>query len=82
MHQVCGTLSAAMADQTAFVLPKYENKTPSLACCEVCQRKFFTSKSYYNAPYGAEVYLRSKFDRHDCLEELSKTKKAVWGTRF
>jgi hypothetical protein len=53
----------------SFVILKYVNKTPSLASCANCQRKFFTPSSYYRDPLGAEQYLREKFDDHNCPEE-------------
>ena len=65
-----------IADHTAFVVLRSVNKTPSLASCTNCQRKFFTPSSYYNDPYRAEQYLRTKFDLHDYFEQ-GKTKKAA-----
>ena len=56
----------ATADRGNFIVLKRVNKTPSLASCGRCQRKFFTPNTYYNDPYGAEEYLQSKFDLHDC----------------
>jgi hypothetical protein len=65
-----------MADRTAFVVLRSVSKTPSLASCTKCQRKFFTPSSYSNDPNGAEQYLRTKFDLHDCLEQ-GKTKNSA-----
>ena len=58
-----------MADRTFLIVLKYVNKTPSLASCAKCQRKFFTPNTYFNDPKGAEQYLLDKFDFHDCSEE-------------
>ena len=55
------------AQRTDFVILRLVNKTPSMASCTKCHRKFFTPNSYYNDPIGAEQYLRTKFDLHDCL---------------
>jgi hypothetical protein len=54
-----------MAQRTDFVILRSVNKTPSMASCTKCRRKFFTPNSYYNDPI--EQYLRTKFDLHDCL---------------
>jgi hypothetical protein len=56
-----------MANRTDFAILKSVNKTPSMASCTKCRRKFFTPNTYYNDPIGAEQYLRTKFDLHDCL---------------
>ena len=64
----CATLLPAMAER-AFIILKYVNKTPALASCAKCHRKFFTPNTYYNDPPGADEYLRTKFDWHDCPEE-------------
>ena len=66
-----------MADRADFIVLKYVNKTPSLASCVKCQRKFFTPNSYYSDPVGADQYLRTKFDLHNCLEDERKMEKAV-----
>jgi len=63
-----------MADQTSLIVLRYVNKTPSLASCAKCQRKFFTPNTYYNDPVSAEQYLRDKFELHDCSEEPKRTK--------
>ncbi len=67
-----------MADRTDFVVLKSVNKTPSLASCAKCQRKFFTPNGYYNDPHGAEQYLRTKFDLHDCPAEGKREKESAW----
>jgi hypothetical protein len=54
------------------------NKTPSLASCTKCERKFFTPNSYNSDRMGAEQYLLTKFDLHDCRDEQGKRKKVVW----
>jgi hypothetical protein len=69
--------SQAMADRTTFVILRFVSKTPSLASCTNCHRKFFTPDTYYDDPYAAERYLRTKFDLHDCLDEQGKTKQAA-----
>ena len=55
-----------MVDQSDFAVLKYVNKTAALASCAKCHRKFFTPNDYYNDPFGAEQYLRGKFDLHRC----------------
>ena len=79
--QECATLFPAMADQTSLIVLRYVNKTPSLASCAKCQRKFFTPNTYYNDPVSADQYLRDKFELHDCSEE-PKADKARWIFQF
>jgi len=67
-----------MAERASFIVLRYVNKTPSLASCAKCQRKFFTPNTYYNDPAGAEQYLRDKFDLHDCSEAPKNIRKAAW----
>ena len=57
------------APERGFVILKHVNKTPSLAACSKCQRKFFTPNTYYNDRSGAEYYLKQKFDLHRCEDE-------------
>jgi hypothetical protein len=52
-----------------FLILKHVYKTPSLAACSKCQRKFFTPNSYFNDRSGAELYLQKKFDLHRCEQE-------------
>jgi len=53
----------------AFVILKFVGRTPTLASCAKCQRKFFVPESYYGDVLGADEYLQDKFDRHDCPEQ-------------
>jgi hypothetical protein len=62
----CARLYPAMVDRSYFSVLRYVNKTPALASCTKCHRKFFTPNDYYNDPFGAEEYLRAKFDLHQC----------------
>jgi hypothetical protein len=62
-----------MVDQSDFAILRHVNKTPALASCAKCHRKFFTPNTFYSNPYGAEEYLRGKFDLHDCLGQHGKT---------
>jgi hypothetical protein len=55
--------------ERSFIILKHVNKTPSLAACSKCERKFFTPTAYYNDHIGAEQYLQGKFDLHRCPEE-------------
>jgi hypothetical protein len=78
----CATLGG-MADRGAFVVLRYVITTPSAAACKTCQCKFFTPNSYYGDPFGAEQYLHTKFDLHDCLMEKSgQGRKVVWNKRW
>ena len=52
-----------------FIVLRYQGKVPTLASCTKCERKFFTPTSYSRDSVGAEEYLLSKFDRHECAEE-------------
>jgi hypothetical protein len=60
---------------SGFHHPEVREQAPSLATCASCQSKFFTLNSYYSDPFGAEQYLRSKFEVHHCLAEQKKDKK-------
>lgn len=61
----------AMAERSFTVL-RYEGKVPAMAGCAKCQRKFFTPAIYSRDAVGAQEYLFSKFDRHDCEEKPRK----------
>jgi hypothetical protein len=56
-----------------FAILKYSGKAPSLAACEFCHLKFFTPSELKNNPVEAEMYLREKFQWHECKVGL-KTK--------
>ena len=71
-----------MAEPASFIVLRYVNKTPCLASCAKCQRKFFTPNTYYNDPGGAEQYLRDKFDLHNCSDAPKKVSRTVWGTSW
>ena len=47
---------------------RYVGKVPAMASCTKCQRKFFTPTVLASDAVGAEEYLGSKFDSHDCLQ--------------
>ena len=66
------------AAERTFVILKHVNKTPSLAACSKCQRKFFTPNTYYNDRSGAELYLQKKFDLHRCEQETHLTFVRRW----
>jgi hypothetical protein len=57
------------AAERSLVILKHVYKSPSLAACSKCQRKFFTPNSYFNDRIGAEQYLQEKFDLHRCEQE-------------
>jgi len=78
----CATLFPAMTERTSFIVLKYVNKTPSLASCTKCHRKFFTPNTYYNDPGGAEQYLSEKFDVHSCSEDPKKVRKSARETSW
>ena len=69
MDPNCVAHSIPVMAEGAFIILKYVKRTPSLASCAICQRKFFTPDTYYSDPIGAEQYLRDKFDYHDCGDE-------------
>lgn len=71
----CVKLSA-MAERN-FVFLRYEGKIPAMAGCAKCQRKFFTPAIYSGDADGAQEYLFSKFDRHEC-EERPKKSRYAW----
>jgi hypothetical protein len=50
-----------------FIVLRFVNTTPSLACCTKSQSKFFTPNSYYNDPVATEPYLHTKYDLHRCF---------------
>ena len=63
-----------MADRN-FIVLKYEGKVPVMAGCERCQRKFFTPATYSGDAVGAQQYLFSKFDRHNCETPPTKPQR-------
>jgi hypothetical protein len=73
--ELCQTVRA-MAERRLTVL-RYEGKVPKMAGCAKCQCKFFTPATYSRDPIGAQEYLFSKFDRHDCEEKPRKTQR-LW----
>ena len=60
-----------------FTVLRYEGKVPAMGICEKCQHKFFTPDNYYGDVIGAEEYLHSKFDQHQC-DKKSKFPIKVW----
>jgi hypothetical protein len=73
--ELCQTVPA-MAERNFIVLRYYEGKVPAMAGCEKCQRKFFTPTIYSCDAAGAQEYLFSKFDHHNCDESQRKTQLA------
>jgi hypothetical protein len=80
VHEECyaRTVKVQEFPELAFVILKYVNKTPALASCGKCERKFFTPNSFYNDIVGAEQYLREKFKLHDCRNEQGKGRTPGW----
>lgn len=72
--ELCQTVRT-MAEHN-FIFLKYEGKGSAMAGCEKCQRKFLTTAVYSRDAVGAQDYLFSKLDRHDCEE---KPKEASLG---
>jgi hypothetical protein len=79
IHEECyvSRVTVKTRERPGFMVLRRVNKTPALASCEMCQRKFFTPASYFNDPNGAEEYLHTKFELHACSQE-GKTKRSVW----
>jgi hypothetical protein len=71
-------LTSVNTKERTFLILKNVNKTPSLASCSICQRKFFTPNSYYNDRVGAEMYLQEKFDHHECHPESTVQSIRRW----
>jgi hypothetical protein len=63
--------------ERSFIVLRYEDKVPAMAGCAKCQRKFFTPAVYVRDAAGAQEYLFSKFDRHECAEKPKGT-HPVW----
>ena len=55
-----------------FIVLRYEGNVPAMAGCEKCKRKFFTPGTYSHDAFGAQEYLFSKFDHHNCKEPPPK----------
>ena len=55
--------------ERALVILRYVNTTPVLASCAKCQRKFFAPNTYFDDAFGAQQYLQTKFDIHECPGE-------------
>lgn len=65
--ELCQTIRA-MAERD-FVILRHQGKVPAMASWAKCQRKVFTPNTYSRDPVGAQEYLLSNFDRHDCEEK-------------
>lgn len=65
--ELCQTVRV-MAERD-FVILRFQRKVPAMASCAKCQRKFFTPNTYSADPVGAQDYLLTKFDHHDCEEK-------------
>jgi hypothetical protein len=57
-----------MAERRLVIL-KHSGKTPTLAMCERCQLKFFTTRELTRRPAEAEENLREKFKSHECKHD-------------
>jgi len=55
-----------------FIVLRYEGKVPAMAGCEKCLRKFFTPAICSCDVVGAQEYLFSKFDHHNCDDSSRK----------
>ena len=67
-------------DELGFVILKRERGIPSLAMCQRCKLKFFTTPELSDDLVEAEKYLWGKFNVHKCnLKEfpIRANKRAV-----
>ena len=71
---LCLSLNRLPAWQTdrCFVIVRFEGRVPAMASCAKCQRKFFTPTTLARDAVGAEEYLGSKFDAHDCPQKSKR----------
>ena len=53
-------------DGRRFVVLRKKDAVPVLAGCTLCGRKFFTPVTLFDDAEGADRYLQSKFDSHEC----------------
>ena len=61
--------------ERVFTILRSVDKVPVMASCAKCQLKFFAPQTYHNDPFGAEFYLRKKFEEHNCsVEHFNKRK--------
>jgi len=64
-----------------FVILRYDGKVPALASCARCERKFFTPSALIRDASGAEEYLGSKFDVHECDPDPQREYRAMLSER-
>src|SRR5262245_4073746 len=65
-HPVLCLCHTMRMNQPAFVILKYQEKTPSMAMCGNCKLKFFTPRTRGNTAAEAESYLWDRFVNHKC----------------
>ena len=61
---------------------RWVNKVPAMATCSQCNLKFFTPQRYATDPFGAEEYLKSKFEEHLAKETHAEGGPNVRGTKW
>jgi hypothetical protein len=66
-----------MMPERRFKILKYSGKTPTLATCELCDLKFFIPNDSKLKLVEAEMYLREKFQWHDCKVGLKKSPRPI-----
>ena len=55
-----------MATETGFSILKYCGQSAAIATCQRCHLKFFTPAKVMQEGFGAEEYLRKKYNEHWC----------------
>jgi hypothetical protein len=66
MKRTLPTLELIYTDWQQFVILKKLGEVAVMAGCARCGRKFFTPSTLFPDAFGAEEYLRGKFEIHDC----------------
>jgi hypothetical protein len=51
------------------IIQRFKNQVPSIAMCTGCSCKFLTPNTLKDDASAAELYLREKFDMHQCGSE-------------
>jgi hypothetical protein len=60
--------------EAQFTILKYRDKIPILAVCPLCNLKFLTPHDMMKDAESAELYLRTKYQQHNCKQSAAPRK--------
>jgi hypothetical protein len=70
-----------MPEREFKIIKWFDNKVPAMAVCSSCRYKFVTPSTLKRDPTAAELYLRERFSRHECTDELPRYGTSHMGCR-